>query len=82
MEVGAIFIASVCDGLASSSENHKSVERNGLFENLRVLCQFLSVLQLQVDTFFKYWLNTHKYHYHYNTGIVTILACIEQVNTP
>ena len=39
----------------------KHWNRSKLLQNLQVLWQYLQVLHLQVNTFFKYWLNTCKY---------------------
>ena len=39
-------------------------DRLELLQNLQVLWQYSQVLHLQVNTFFKYWLNIHEYYHN------------------
>ena len=43
---------------------HKLENTSKLLQNLQVLWQYLRILHLQVNTFFKYWVNTHEYYHN------------------
>ena len=45
------------------SPAHKLWNTSKLLQNLQVLWQYLRILHLQVNTFFKYWLNTREYYH-------------------
>ena len=68
--------------------NFKSqFQSNDLLQALKnvkiALWQYSQILYLQVNTFFKYWVNTCEYYHNtILSSIVTILVSIEQVNTP
>ena len=61
----AILKRKICNfHFESQWHNPKLWKSSKLLEKSQVVCQYLRVLRLQVNTFFKYWLNTRRYYHN------------------